>query len=108
MNETTFFVALLHEHYDVDTVTLHPLSESSFMEGYLVYRIQHPNGMPWVARAYRRDRPVPDWFGYFYPWSTRDASDWLFTRTATLVCLEQQSYPAHIIFREQQNRGIPP
>jgi len=101
MNEPTFFLALLHEHYQVDAVTLERLSESSFVEGYLVYRIQHPNGLSWTARVYRRNRPVPDWFRYFYPWSTHDASDWLFTRAATLVYLEQQGYPAPQVIRTQ-------
>src|SRR6266702_6218656 len=99
MNEPTFFLALLHEHYQVDAVTLERLSESSFVEGYLVYRIQHPNGLSWIARLYRRNRPVPDWFRYFYPWSTHDASDWLLTRAATLIGLEEQGYPAPNVIR---------
>lgn len=99
MNEPTFFLALLHEHYQVHEVTLECLSESSFEEGYLVYRLQHSNGQSWTARAYRRDRLVPDWFRYFYPWSTQDASDWLLTRAATLVYLEQQGYPAPQVIR---------
>ena len=99
MNETTFFVALLHEHYDVDVATLEQLSESSFVEGYLMYRIQQPTERSWIARVYRRDRPVPDWFRYFYPWSTQDASDWLLTRAATLVYLEEQGYPAPQVIR---------
>jgi len=56
MNETPFFVALLHEHYPVDIVTLEHLSGSSFGEGYFMYRIHHPTGSSWVARLYRRDR----------------------------------------------------
>ncbi len=99
MNETTFFVALLHEHYHVDVATLEQLSESSFVEGYLMYRIQQPTGRSWIARLYRRDRPVPDWFRYFYPWSTHDASDWLLTRAATLISLEEQGYPAPNVIR---------
>ena len=99
MDEPTFFLALLHEHYRVHAVTLERLSASSFEEGYLVYRIQHPNGRSWTARVYRRDRPGPDWFGYFYPWSTPDAADWLLTRAATLVYLEQQGYPAPQVIR---------
>jgi Ser/Thr protein kinase RdoA (MazF antagonist) len=99
MNEPTFFPALLHEHYQVDKVTLERLSDSSLDEGYLVYRIHHPDGRSWTARVYRRDRPVPDWFAYFYPWSTQDASDWLLTRAATLVYLQQQGYPAPQVIR---------
>jgi len=99
MNEVTFFLALLHEHYQVHEVTLERLSDSSFEEGYLVYQIQHPDGRSWTARVYRRDRPLPDWFEYFYPWSTPDASDWLLTRAATLVSLEQQGYPAPQVIR---------
>lgn len=99
MNEATFFLALLHEYYQVHEVTLERLSDSSLEEGYLVYRVQHLDGRSWTARVYRRDRPVPDWFGYFYPWSTQDASDWLLTRAATLVYLEQQGYPAPQVIR---------
>ena len=99
MNEAAFFLALLHEHYEVHAVTLECLSDFSVEEGYFVYRIQHPNGRSWTARVYRRDRPALDWFGYFYPWSTRDASDWLLTRAATLVYLEQQGYPAPQVIR---------
>ncbi len=101
MNEATFFLALLREHYQVHAVTLQRLSDSSFEEGYLVYRIEHPDRRSWVARVYRRDRPEPDWFGYFYPWSTQDASGWLLTRAATLVSLEQQGYPAPQVIRTQ-------
>ena len=75
MNEATFFTALLHEHYQGDEVTLERLSDSSLDEGNLVYRVQQPDGWSWTARVYRRDRPVPDWFGYCYPWSTQDAWD---------------------------------
>ncbi len=99
VNERTFFMALLHEQYHVDAVTVEQLSESSFGEGYLVYRIQHSNGRSWVARIYRRDRLVPDWFRYFYPWSTSDASVWLLTRATTLIHLEEQGYPAPNVIR---------
>lgn len=99
MNEATFVLALLQEHYQVHAVTLEYLSDFSVEEGYLVYRILHPDGQSWTARVYRRDRPVLDWFRYFYPWSTQDASDWLLTRAATLVYLEQQGYPAPQVIR---------
>ncbi|MBA2682286.1 MAG: phosphotransferase [Ktedonobacteraceae bacterium] len=99
MNETDFFIDLLHAHYDVNTVILEQLPESSFVEGYLMYRIQQPEGVFGIARVYRRARPIPDWFRYFYPWSTADMSDWLETRAATLLNLERQDYLAPRVIR---------
>lgn len=99
MNEPAFYSALLYEHYQVNDATLECLSYSPIEEGYVVYRIRHPNGHSWIARVYRRDRPELDWFRYFYPWSPQDAADWLLTRAATLVYLEQQEYPAPRVIR---------
>jgi Ser/Thr protein kinase RdoA (MazF antagonist) len=98
-NEPAFFPELLYEHYELDAATLECLSESPIEEGYMVYRIHHPDGRSWIARVYRRDRPRLDWFRYFYPWSPQDATDWLLTRAATLVYLEQQGYPAPQVIR---------
>lgn len=94
-----FFIGILRTHYNVDTVILEQLSGSSFTEGYLVYRIRLPDGVSQIARAYRRDRPMPDWFRYFYPWSANDMSDWLGSRAATLLSLEEQSYLAPRVIR---------
>ncbi|BCL78747.1 phosphotransferase [Ktedonobacteria bacterium brp13] len=93
MNKTAFFAALLHEHYALDVEDLKQLSGSD-VEGYLVYKIQNVTGKHWIARAYRRDRPMLDWFQYFYPWSTHDITEWLLTRATTLASLEEHDYPA--------------
>lgn len=98
-NETAFFATVLQEYDVLEDITLHPLSESSLEEGYLVYRIQRTDGGAWVARAYRRNHPWPDWFRFFYPWATSDPAEWLSTRAATLLCLEQQHYPAPRVLR---------
>lgn len=105
MNEKTFFIDLLHTHYHVDTVIREQLSGSS-LNGYLVYRIQNPEGVHRVARIYRRNRPMPDWFRYFYPWSTDDMSVWLETRAATLFSLELQGYVAPRIIRTRMGNLI--
>ncbi|HEX4716052.1 MAG TPA: phosphotransferase, partial [Ktedonobacteraceae bacterium] len=99
MDEMAFFTTLLQEYDDLETITLRQLSESSAEEGRLVYRIRHADGTAWVARAYQRDRPLPDWFRFFYPWATHDTAEWVLTRAATLLCLELQNYPAPRVLR---------
>lgn len=99
MDEMACFTTLLQEYDDLETITLHQLSESSAEEGCLVYHVWHADGTAWVARAYQRGRPLPDWFRFFYPWATHDTAEWLLTRAATLLCLEQQHYPAPRVLR---------
>jgi Ser/Thr protein kinase RdoA (MazF antagonist) len=99
MDETAFFITVLQEYDDLETITLLQLSESSAEEGCLVYRIQHADGTTWVARAYQRNRLLPDWFRFFYPWATHDTAEWVLTRAATLLYLEWQNYPAPRVLR---------
>lgn len=99
MDEIAFFITLLQEYDGLETTTLYQLSESSAEEGCLVYYIRHADGTDWVARAYQRDRPLPDWFRFFYPWVKQDIAEWLLTRAATLLCLELQNYPAPRVLR---------
>ncbi|WP_338258560.1 phosphotransferase [Dictyobacter halimunensis] len=99
MDEMTFFTTLLQEYDDLEAITQHQPSESSASEGCLVYHLRHEDGTTWVARAYQRDRLLPDWFRFFYPWATPDTAEWVWTRAATLLCLELQNYPAPRVLR---------
>lgn len=99
VDEIALLTTLLQAYDAMENITLRQLSESSFSEGTLVYHVRHRDGSVRVARGYRRDRPVTELFRYFYPWATNDAVDWVATRAATLLCLEQQNYPAPQVVR---------
>lgn len=97
MDETTLFTALLQEYDIPEAITLH--QQPSVEEGSLVCHLRHADGTVWVARAYQRNRPLTDWFRFFYPWASNDTAEWVMTRASTLRWLELQNYPAPRVLR---------
>jgi hypothetical protein len=69
-------VRLLRELYAPvarDSDALEEMPESAPGEGYLAFRLRmlatSGSPMPWVLRAHRRRRRMPEHFRYFYPWA---------------------------------------
>jgi hypothetical protein len=106
MDEVTLLTTLFNNLYNAQDSVLSRLSESSLHDGYLVYQAQHISGISWTIHAYRRNRLIPEWFRYFYPWLKHDMLDWLSTRAATLTHLEQQAYPAPRVIRTRTNELV--
>ena len=81
-NDSTFFALLVEAQYAVQAIHLHSLSQYAF-DWRGIYRVEQSQNVNWLLRACRQE----------------GAEIWLLKPAATLLFLEQQSYPAPRLIR---------
>lgn len=72
-------------------------------EGRIIFRLERPDGSCCLARVYQNDHSVVE---HLRDCGTRNLTEWLLSRAATLSWLEQQGYPAARVVRTRSGELI--